>query len=81
MTVALFRQEAIDHQRLRIWGEVTLALPISYALVTGFIAAFRSRRGAVHRYPELRAQGTCDRVPRSERRHRPECAATPRHRH
>jgi membrane fusion protein len=39
MTVALFRQEAIDHQRLRIWGEVTLALPKSYALLTGFIAA------------------------------------------
>jgi membrane fusion protein len=39
MTDALFRQEAIDHQRLRIWGEVTLALPMSYALVTGFIAA------------------------------------------
>jgi membrane fusion protein len=39
MTVALFRQEAIDHQRLRIWGEVTLALPMSYTLLTGFIAA------------------------------------------
>ena len=39
MTVALFRQEAIDHQRLRIWGEVTLALPRSYTLLTGFIAA------------------------------------------
>jgi membrane fusion protein len=39
MTVTLFRQEAIDHQRLRIWGEVTLALPMSYALLTGFIAA------------------------------------------
>ncbi len=39
MTVALFRRQAIDHQRLRIWGEVTLALPTSYALVTGFIAA------------------------------------------
>jgi membrane fusion protein len=39
MTVALFRQEAIDHQRLRIWGEVTLALPASYAIVTGFLAS------------------------------------------
>ena len=39
MTVTLFRQEAIDHQRLRICGEVTLALPKSYALLTGFIAA------------------------------------------
>jgi membrane fusion protein len=38
MSTALFRQEAIDHQRFRIWGEVALALPRSYALVTGFIA-------------------------------------------
>src|SRR6266851_8094994 len=38
MSRHLFRQEAIDHQRFRIWGEVALALPKSYALVTGFIA-------------------------------------------
>lgn len=38
MSLSLFRQEAIDHQRFRIWGEVVLALPASYALVTGFIA-------------------------------------------
>jgi membrane fusion protein len=38
MPTNLFRQEAIDHQRFRIWGEVTIALPNSYALVTGFIA-------------------------------------------
>src|SRR5580704_6248684 len=38
MSPRLFRQEAIDHQRFRIWGEVALALPKSYALVTGFIA-------------------------------------------
>jgi membrane fusion protein len=38
MSPQLFRQEAIDHQRFRIWGEVALALPRSYALVTGFIA-------------------------------------------
>jgi membrane fusion protein len=38
MSSSLFRQEAIDHQRLRIWGEVTIALPQSYALVTSFIA-------------------------------------------
>jgi membrane fusion protein len=38
MSPSLFRQEAIDHQRFRIWGEVALALPKSYALVTGFIA-------------------------------------------
>jgi membrane fusion protein len=37
MSPQLFRQEAID-QRFRIWGEVALAVPRSYALVTGFIA-------------------------------------------
>jgi membrane fusion protein len=37
MPAGLFRQEAIDHQRFKIWGEVTIALPRSYALVTGFI--------------------------------------------
>src|SRR5215470_15733953 len=34
----LFRTEAIDHQRFRIWGEVAIALPASYGLVTAFIA-------------------------------------------
>ena len=38
MPTNLFRQKAIDHQRFRIWGEVAIALPQSYALVTGFIA-------------------------------------------
>ena len=38
MSVTLFRQQAIDHQRLRIWGEVALALPTSYALMTSFVA-------------------------------------------
>jgi membrane fusion protein len=38
MPFSLFRQEAIDYQRFRIWGEVAIALPKSYALVTGFIA-------------------------------------------
>jgi membrane fusion protein len=38
MSVTLFRQQAIDHQRLRIWGEVPLALPASYALMTSFVA-------------------------------------------
>ena len=38
MSISLFRQEAIDHQRFRIWGEVAIALPNSYALVTSFIA-------------------------------------------
>jgi membrane fusion protein len=38
VSVTLFRQQAVDHQRLQIWGEVALALPASYALVTAFIA-------------------------------------------
>lgn len=38
MSVTLFRQQAIDQQRLRIWGEVALSLPASYALMTIFIA-------------------------------------------
>jgi membrane fusion protein len=38
MSVTLFRREAIDHQRLAIWGEVALSLPASYALATGFVA-------------------------------------------
>jgi len=38
VSVTLFRQQAIDHQRLRIWGEVALALPASYALMTSFVA-------------------------------------------
>jgi membrane fusion protein len=38
MSTSLFRQDAIDHQRFRIWGEVTIGLPTSYALVTSFIA-------------------------------------------
>jgi membrane fusion protein len=38
MSTTLFRQQAIDHQRFRIWGEVAIALPNSFALVTGFIA-------------------------------------------
>jgi len=39
MSASLFRQQAIDHQRCRVWGEVTIALPNSYMLVTGFIAS------------------------------------------
>jgi membrane fusion protein len=38
MAVTLFRQQAIDHQRYRIWGEVALSLPASYALATAFVA-------------------------------------------
>jgi hypothetical protein len=40
----LFRQEAIDHQRLRISGEVAIALPSSYALVTGSSRSWHSRQ-------------------------------------
>ena len=38
MSISLFRQDAIDYQRFRIWGEVAIALPRSFALVTSFIA-------------------------------------------
>jgi membrane fusion protein len=38
MSTSLFRQEAIDHQRFRIWGEVAIGLPNSFGLVTTFIA-------------------------------------------
>src|SRR5689334_9104510 len=38
MSMQLFRQEAIDHQRYKIWSEGTLSLPRSYALVSGFLA-------------------------------------------
>src|SRR4051812_36986966 len=37
MSAGLFRQEAIDHQRFRIWSEVSIALPNTYALVTTFM--------------------------------------------
>src|SRR5215472_1269182 len=37
MSVTLFRQQAVDHQRFRIWGEVALAVPASYALMTAFL--------------------------------------------
>ncbi|MEE9356683.1 MAG: HlyD family efflux transporter periplasmic adaptor subunit [Methylococcaceae bacterium] len=44
---ALFRQEALDNQRERLWGEVILTQPLSFYLITGavtvvviFIAAF-----------------------------------------
>jgi membrane fusion protein len=53
MSVSLFRQQAIDHQRFRIWGEVTIALPHSYPLVTGFIAVAMLAMGlfiATHSY-------------------------------
>ena len=37
MTTALFRQDAIDAQRAKIWGEVTLSLPSSLTVTTGFL--------------------------------------------
>ncbi|MGY2046642.1 HlyD family secretion protein [Methylobacterium sp. JK268] len=37
MTTPLFRQEAIDHQRAKIWGAVTLAVPLPLTLVTAFL--------------------------------------------
>jgi len=36
MSRALFRKEAVDHQSAKIWGEVTLAVPVSCTLMTGF---------------------------------------------
>ena len=35
----LFRAEAAQHQRERLFGAATLAMPASYAVVTGFLAA------------------------------------------
>lgn len=37
MTLPLFRKEAIDHQRERLYGELFLAQPISYTLLTIFL--------------------------------------------
>lgn len=37
MTTPLFRQEAIDAQRTKIWGDVTLAVPLSLTLTTIFL--------------------------------------------
>lgn len=37
MTTPLFRQEAIDSHRTKIWGDVTLALPLSLTLTTIFL--------------------------------------------
>jgi membrane fusion protein len=37
MTTPLFRQEAIDAQRAKIWGEVTLSLPLSLTAMTLFL--------------------------------------------
>jgi membrane fusion protein len=37
MTTSLFRQEAIDAHRAKIWGEVTLSLPLSLTAITLFL--------------------------------------------
>jgi membrane fusion protein len=37
MTTSLFRQEAIDANRAKIWGEVTLSLPLSLTAITLFL--------------------------------------------
>jgi membrane fusion protein len=40
MQVSLFRREAAEHQRTKIFGEAMLALPVSYAATTGFLSLF-----------------------------------------
>ncbi|WLD58020.1 biotin/lipoyl-binding protein [Salinispirillum sp. LH 10-3-1] len=37
MTAALFRQQAMEHQRDRLWGEVLLIQPLSLRLLTGIV--------------------------------------------
>ncbi|MGH1573998.1 HlyD family secretion protein [Methylobacterium sp. P31] len=37
--VALFRHEAVDAQRAKIWGDVTFSLPRHLTLTTGFLVA------------------------------------------
>lgn len=39
MTTALFRQQAVDHQRDRLWGEVLLIQPLSLKLLTLAVCA------------------------------------------
>lgn len=39
MNEPLFRQEAVDHQRERLWGEVVLTQPLSLRVVTLLLAA------------------------------------------
>ena len=38
MTQSLFRNEAVEHQRERLWGEVMLTQPLPTKLFTGFVA-------------------------------------------
>ena len=39
MTTSLFRSEAVEHQRAKIWGAVTLAVPVPLTLLTLFVLA------------------------------------------
>lgn len=39
MTTSLFRPEAVEHQRAKIWGTVTLAVPVPLTLLTVFVLA------------------------------------------
>ena len=39
MTTSLFRAEAVEHQRAKIWGAVTLAVPLPLTLLTVFVLA------------------------------------------
>ncbi len=34
----LFRKEAVEHQRARLWGDVILVQPISYLIIAGVVA-------------------------------------------
>jgi len=36
---SLFRKEAVEHQRTRLWGEVILVQPVSYFIIAGVFAA------------------------------------------
>jgi len=42
MRLPLFRKEALDHQRERLYGELILAQPISYWIITIFLVAITS---------------------------------------
>ena len=42
MRLPLFRKEAVDHQRERLYGELILAQPISYWIITFFLVAAAS---------------------------------------
>ncbi|NLD39624.1 MAG: HlyD family efflux transporter periplasmic adaptor subunit [Desulfatiglans sp.] len=37
MTLPLFRKQAVDHQRERLYGEIILTQPVSYYVLSGFL--------------------------------------------